>query len=174
MYRRAVVAGAVAVVTAGCTDRVHDLAASTPRDIAVRSRYVPEEPLVESESVRSRPPGVSTHVRSFDAREPARSAMRSGAETARSFVDATDFVRDGGDAVLVITQRLTDPGIDLRLGSVSRIGGRSIRIGVDEVGHRPGDGDPAVQTLLVRLADDRGPPRRVVVSVEDERVGVTV
>lgn len=174
MYRRAVVAGAVTLATAGCTDRVHDLAASTPRDLTVRSRYVPDDPLVENEGVQSRPPDMLTHALSFRSEEATTSVVRSDATTAQSFVEATRFVDEGGDAVLVVVQRLAAPGVDLRLGSVSRIGDRSLRIGVDEVGHRPGDDDPTVHTLFVRLTDDRGPPERVVVSVEDDRVGVTI
>lgn len=175
MYRRAVVAGAFAVATAGCTDRLHDLAASTPRDLAVRSRYVDDDPLVSAESVRARPPELSTHAASFRSAARARNAIRADADRTLSFVDATPFVDDGGDAVLVVVQRLAPSGLDVRLGSVSRIGDHALRIAADEIGHRPGDEDDlAVHTLLVRVADERGPPERVVVSVEGDRAGVTV
>ena len=174
MRRRAVVAGTFAVATAGCTDRVHDLAASTPRDLGVRSRYVPDDPLVDANSVRSRPHDIITHAVSFRSAAEATAAVRPDADDARSFVDETSFLDDGGSSVLVVTQRLTAPGVDLRLGSVNRIGDHSLRIGVDEVGHRPGDDDPTVQTLLVRVTDDRVPPTRIVVSVEGDRVGVTI
>ncbi len=174
MRRRAVVAGTFAVATAGCTDRVHDLAASTPRDLGVRSRYVPEDPLVTDESVRARPGEMVTHAVSIRSEAGAAGVFRSDAAAAWSFADETAFLDDGGESVLVVVQRLTTPGVDLRLGSVNRIGDRSIRVAVDEIGHRPGDGDPTVQTLLVRVTDDRGPPVRVVVSVEGDRVGVTI
>lgn len=175
MYRRAVLAGAFAVATAGCTDRLHDLAASTPRDLAVGSRYVDGDPLVPAESVRAGPPELPTHAVSFRSATETRRAVRADAERTLSFVDATPFVDDGGDAVLVVVQRLAPPGLDVRLGSVSRIGDHALRVAADEIGHRPGDEDDlAVHTLLVRLADERGPPERVVVSVEGDRAGVTV
>ena len=175
MDRRAVVAGAFAVATAGCTDRLHDLAASTPRDLAVTSRYVDDDPLVAAKGVRARPSELSTHALGFRSPGRARDTILADAEGTLSFVDATPFVDDGGDAVLVILQRLAPPGLDVRLGSVSRIGDRALRVAADEVGHRPGEeDDPAVHTLLVRLADERGPPERVVVSVEGDRAGVTV
>ena len=174
MRRRAVVAGTFAVATAGCTDRVHDLAASTPRDLGVRSRYVPEDPLVAAESVRARPAGMVTHAVSIRSAGEAGGVFRSDAPAARSFADGTAFLDDGGESVLGVAQRLSAPGVDRRLGSVNRIGDRSLRVAVDEVGHRPGDDDPAIQTLLVRLTDARGPPARVVVSVEGDRVGVTI
>ena len=175
MYRRGVVAGAFAVATAGCTDRLHDLAASTPRDLGVGSRYVDDDPLVPEKSVRARSSELPTHALAFRSSTAANRAILADAGRTPSFVDATPFVDDGGDAVLVILQRLAPPGLDVRLGSVSRIGDRALRITADEVGHRPGDeDDPAVHTLLVRLADERGPPERVVVSVEGDRAGVTV
>ncbi|GAA0517646.1 hypothetical protein SAMN04488066_11097 [Halorubrum aquaticum] len=175
MYRRAVVAGALAVATAGCTDRIHDLAASTPRDIAVRSRYVDDDPLVPERSVRTQPPELLTHALSFRSAARARGALLADAERTLSFVESTPFVDDGGEAVLVIAQRLAPPGIDVRLGSVSRIGDRALRVAADEIGHRPGDEDDlAVHTLLVRLTDGRGPPERVVVSIEGDRAGVTI
>ncbi|RAW46059.1 hypothetical protein DQW50_06210 [Halorubrum sp. 48-1-W] len=175
MYRRALVVGALAVATAGCTDRLHDLAASTPRDLAVASRYVDDDPLVPAESVRAQPPGLPTHALAFRSSTGAKRAILGDAERTLSFVDATPFVDDGGDAVLVVLQRLAPPGLDVRLGSVSRIGDRALRVTADEIGHRPGDeDDPAVHTLLVRLADGRGQPERVVVSVEGDRAGVTV
>ncbi|WP_281195912.1 hypothetical protein [Halorubrum sp. F4] len=175
MYRRAVVAGTFAVATVGCTDRLHDLAASTPRDLSVGSRYVDDDPLVPVESVRAGPPELPTHAVSFRSADRARDAIRADADRTLSFVDATSFIDDGGDAVLVVVQRLAPPGLDVRLGSVSRIGDHALRIAADEIGHRPGDEDElAVHTLLVRLADERGPPKRVVVSVEGDRTGVTV
>jgi hypothetical protein len=175
MYRRAVVAGTLAVATAGCTDRIHDLAASAPGDIRVRSRYVDRDPLVPERSVRALPPELLTHALSFRTAAAARRTIRPDAEATLSFVDATGFVDDGGGAVIVIAQRLAPAGLDVRLGSVSRIGERALRVAADEIGHRPGDEDDlAVHTLLVRLADERGPPERVVVSIEGDRAGVTV
>jgi hypothetical protein len=175
MYRRAVVAGAFAVATAGCTDRIHDLAAPAPGDIGVRSRYVDGDPLTPEESVRSQPPELLTHALSFRSAAAARGAVRPGAARTRSFVDATPFVDDRGEAVLVLAQRLAPPGLDVRLGSVNRIGDRALRVAADEIGHRPGNEDElAVHTLLVRLTDERGPPERVVVSIEGDRAGVTI
>ncbi|MES3160533.1 MAG: hypothetical protein PPP55_03070 [Halorubrum sp.] len=174
MNRRAVVTGVFAAATAGCTDRIHDVAASTPRDLGVRSRYLPDDPLVAAESVRSRPKDMITHVVSARSEPGATAMMRPDAAEARAFAEATSFVDDGGEAVLVVAQRLTAPGVDLRLGSVSRVGTHSLRVAIDEVGHRPGDDDPTVQTLLIRLADSRGAPERVVVSVGGERAGVTI
>lgn len=175
MYRRAVVAGTFAVATAGCTDRIHDLAASTPRDLAVGSRYVADDPLIPAESVRTGPPELLTHALSFRSAVGARGTIRPDADRTLSFVESTPFVDDEGDAVLVIAQRLAPPGLDVRLGSVSRIGDRALRVAADEIGHRPGDEDDlVVHTLLVRLADERGPPERVVVSIEGDRAGVTV
>lgn len=174
MYRRAVVAGTVAVATAGCTDRVHDLAASTPGDIGVVSRYVPDDPLVDSRSVREEPDGIRTHALSFTATAGARAAIRDDADGALSFVEATPFVGDGGRAVLVVAQRLTAPGIEVRLGAVSRTADRALRVAVDEIGRRPGDGDPVPRTLLVRVTDERGTPDRIVVSIEGDRAGVTI
>ncbi|MFC7187899.1 hypothetical protein [Halorubrum yunnanense] len=176
MYRRAVVAVAVSAATAGCVDRLHDLAASTPRDLAVRSRYVDGNPLADGQSVLSRPAELITHAASFRSTAAARSALRPGAAEARAFVDATAFVDDGGEAVLVAAQRLTVPEVELRLGAISRTGDRSLRIAVDRIGVR-GDvepDDPVVKTLLVRLTDERGPPKRIVVSIDGDRAGVTV
>lgn len=173
MKRRAVVIGVCAAVTAGCTDRLHDVAASTPGDIDVRSRYINEDPLVESHRLDTRPAGTETHVLSFRSAESANGTLSSDADDARTFVSETAFVDDGGRAVLVLVQRLASPGIDVRLGSVSRIGDRALRVGVDEVG-TPIDEEPTVHTLLVRLVDERGPPERITVSVEGDRVSVSV
>lgn len=176
MHRRAVVAGVLTVATAGCVDRLHDLAASTPRDLGVRSRYVDGNPLVDGQSVRDRPAEIVTHAASFRSSAAARNALRPDAAEAGAFVDATAFVDDGGEAVLVVAQRLTAPEVELRLGAVSRTGDRSLRIAVDRVGVR-GDvetDDPVVKTLLIRLTDERGPPERVVVSIDGDRAGVTV
>ncbi|WP_418281872.1 hypothetical protein [Halorubrum sp. DTA98] len=173
MDRRAVVLGTLTAVTAGCTDRLHDVAASTPSNIDVRSRYVPDDPLVESESITGHPASIETHVVSFRAVDRATDALAPGSPDVREFVSGTDFVDDGGRFVLLVVQRLTSPAVDLRLGSVSRIGDRALRIAIDEVG-TPRDADPVVQTVLVRLADARGPPERVTVSVESDRVSVTI
>lgn len=133
------------------------------------------DPLVPEESVRTQPPELLTHALSFRSAAAARRAIRPGAERTLSFVGSTPFVDDAGDAVLVIAQRLAPPGLDVRLGSVSRIGDRALRVAADEIGHRPGDEDDlVVHTLLVRLTDERGPPERVVVSIEGDRAGVTV
>ncbi|MDZ5812716.1 hypothetical protein U4E84_15325 [Halorubrum sp. AD140] len=176
MYRRAAVAGALSVATAGCVDRLHDVAASTPRDLGVRSRSVDGDPLVDGQSVRSQPEEVATHAAAFRSSAAARNALRPDAGEAREFVDVTAFVADGGGAVLVVAQRLTAPAVHLRLGGVSRVGDRSLRIAVDETAVR-GDvdaDDPVVRTLLLRLTDERGPPERVLVSVDGDRAGVTV
>jgi hypothetical protein len=176
MKRRALVAGLLAVAGAGCTDRLHDLAASTPRDLAVRSRYVDGNPLVEGQSVRSLPEELLTHAASFRSESEAKAAVLPGESETLAFVEATSFVGDGGESILVAAQRLTAPEVQLRLGSVSRTGDRSLRIAVDIAGVR-GDvetDDPAVKTLLLRLTDEQGTPERVVVSIEGDRAGVTV
>ncbi|WP_200530948.1 hypothetical protein [Halorubrum sp. LN27] len=176
MKRRAVVAGLCAVASAGCTDRLRDLAASTPRDLAVRSRYVDGDPLVEGQSVRSLPEGLLTHAASFRSKSTANAAVRPGQPETTAFVEETSFVDDGGGSVLVAAQRLTAPEVELRLGSVSRTGDRSLRVAVDVAGVR-GEvetDDPVVKTLLLRLTDERGPPERVVVSIDGDRAGVTV
>jgi hypothetical protein len=176
MYRRAVVVGACSLATAGCVDRLHDLAASTPRDIGVRSRYVDGNPLPDSRSVLGRPEGILTHAASFRSSGAAKGAFRPDAAEALDFADSTAFVDDGGDAVLVVAQRLTAPAVQLRLGAVSRIGDHSLRIAVDQVGVR-GDidpDDPVVKTLLIRLTDERGTPKRIIVTVDGDRAGVTV
>ncbi|EMA65993.1 hypothetical protein C461_12498 [Halorubrum aidingense JCM 13560] len=178
MHRRAVVVGALSVATAGCVDRLHDVAASTPRDLRVRSRYVDGNPLVDGQSVHDRPEELLTHAASFSSGADARAAVRPDAAATRAFVDETAFVDDGGGAVLVVAQRLAAPAVELRLGSISRTGDRSLRVAVEEAGVR---GDPDVaddelvaKTLLLRLTDDRGPPARVVVSVDGDRAGVTI
>ncbi|MFC7323553.1 hypothetical protein ACFQMF_03035 [Halorubrum rutilum] len=176
MYRRGIVAGALALATAGCVDRLHDVAAATPADLAVRSRYVDGNPLVDGRSVLARPEGLSTHATSFRSAAAARGALKANAAASREFVGRTDFADGGGDAVLVIAQRLTAPAVRLRLGGVSRIGDRSLRIAVDRGGVR-GEietDDPVVKTLLLRLSDERGPPERVIVAVGGERAGITV
>ena len=176
MHRRAVVVGALTAATAGCVDRLHDLAASTPRDLAVRSRYVDGNPLVDGRSVLDLPVEIVTHAASFRSSGAATGALRPDAAEARAFVDATAFVDDGGAAVLVVAQRLTAPEVELRLGAISRTGDRSLRIAVDRTGVR-GDvetDDPVVKTLLIRLTDEQGPPARVVVSIDGDRAGVTV
>ncbi|MFO8116247.1 MAG: hypothetical protein R6U01_12975 [Halorubrum sp.] len=176
MHRRAVAVGACSVFTAGCVDRLHDLAASTPRDLAVRSRFVDGNSLVDGRSALDRPAGMVTHAASFRSSAEARRALRPDAAESRAFADATAFVDDGGEAVLLVAQRLTAPAVELRLGAISRTGDRSLRIAVDETGVR-GDvdpDDPVVKTLLLRLADERGPPKRLVVSVDGDRAGVTV
>ncbi|WP_418285533.1 hypothetical protein [Halorubrum sp. DTA46] len=176
MRRRAVVVGALTLSSAGCVDRLHDVAASTPRDLRVRSRYVDGNPLAEGQSIHSRPEELPTHAVSFRSPTGARRAIRPDAESAMAFVAETSFVDDGGASVLVVAQRLAAPAVELRLGSVSRTGGRSLRIAVDEAGPRgePNDDELVVKTLLVRLTDDRGPPARVVVSIDGERAGVTI
>ena len=176
MYRRALLAGALAVATAGCVDRIHDIAASTPRDLGVRSRYVDGNPMVESRSVLARPEELLTHAASFRSASSARGALKPDATESREFVERTDFVDDGGDAVLVIAQRLTAPEVRLRLGGISRTGDRSLRVAVDQGGVR-GDvepDEPVVKTLLLRLSDERGPPERVTVVIGDGRAGITV
>ena len=176
MHRRAVVVGVLTAATAGCVDRLHDLAASTPRDLGVRSRSIDSNPLVDGQSVLDRPAEIVTHAASFRSSAGARSALRPDATETRAFVDAIAFVDDGGGAVLVVAQRLTAPAVALRLGAISRTGDRSLRIAVDRVGVR-GDVDTddlVVKTLLIRLTDERGPPERVVVSIDGDRAGVTV
>ncbi|QWC19007.1 hypothetical protein [Halorubrum sp. 2020YC2] len=175
MYRRAAVAGALAVATAGCVDRLHDVAASTPRDLGVRSRYVDGNPMVDSRSVLARPEELLTHAASFRSAAAARGALKPDATESRAFVERTDFV-DDGDAILVIAQRLTVPEVQLRLGGISRTGDHSLRIAVDQGGVR-GDvetDEPVVKTLLLRLTDERGPPERVMVVIGDGRAGITV
>ncbi|WP_128903957.1 hypothetical protein [Halorubrum amylolyticum] len=175
MKRRAVVAG-LAVASAGCTDRLHDIAASTPRDLAVRSRYVDGNPLVDGRSVRARPAELLTHAASFRSAAAARGAVRPDTAETLRFVDRTDFVDDGGDAVLVVAQRLTAPEVQLRLGGISRTGDRDLRVAVDQAGVR-GEietDNPVVKTLLLRLSDERGPPERVIVTIGGERAGITV
>ncbi|TKX47386.1 hypothetical protein EXE41_05640 [Halorubrum sp. SD690R] len=176
MYRRAVVSGALAVATAGCVDRLHDVAASTPRDLGVRSRYVDGNPMIDARSVLARPEELPTHAASFRSAAAARGALKPDATESRAFVERTDFVDDGGDAILVIAQRLTAPEVRLRLGGISRTGDHSLRIAVDQGGVRGEiDADePVVKTLLLRLADERGPPERVIVAIGDERAGITV
>ncbi|WP_434521066.1 hypothetical protein [Halorubrum sp. AS12] len=176
MYRRAVVAGALSLATAGCVDRLHDVAASTPRDLGVRSRYVDGNPMVDSRSVLARPEELLTHAASFRSASAARGALKPEATESRRFVERTEFVGDGGDAILVIAQRLTVPEAKLRLGGISRTGDHSLRIAVDQGGVR-GEvetEDPVVKTLLIRLTDERGPPERVIVSIGGGRAGVTV
>ncbi|SDG09601.1 hypothetical protein SAMN04488067_11534 [Halorubrum xinjiangense] len=176
MYRRAVVAGAAAVATAGCVDRLHDVAASTPRDIGVRSRYVDGNPMVDSRSVLARPEELLTHAASFRSASSAHGALKPDATASREFVDRTDFVDDGGDAVLVIAQRLTAPEVRLRLGGISRTGDHSLRIAIDQGGVR-GEvetDEPVVKTLLLRLTDERGPPERAIVVIGDGRAGITL
>jgi hypothetical protein len=176
MHRRAVVVGVCSLATAGCVDRLHDLAASTPRDLGVRSRYVDGNPLVEGRSVLDRPAEIITHAASFRSSAAAKGSLRSDAAETRAFVDSTAFVDDGGEAVLVVAQRLTAPEVELRLGAISRTGDRSLRIAVDQTGVR-GEIDPdepVVKTLLIRLADERGTPKRIVVSIDGDRAGVTV
>ena len=176
MYRRAVVAGALAVATGGCVDRLHDVAASTPRDLGVRSRYVDGNPMVDDQSVLARPEELLTHAASFRSASSARGALKPDATESRDLVERTDFVDDGGDAVLVIAQRLTAPEVELRLGGISRTGDHSLRIAVDQTGVR-GEvetDDPVVKTLLLRLTDERGPPERVIVVIGDGRAGITI
>ncbi|ELZ47595.1 hypothetical protein C463_02486 [Halorubrum californiense DSM 19288] len=176
MYRRAVVAGTLAVATAGCVDRLHDVAASTPRDLGVRSRYVDGNPMVDERSVLARPAELLTHAASFRSASSARSALKPDAIESREFVDRTEFVDDGGDAILVIAQRLTPPEVRLRLGGISRTGDHSLRIAVDQGGVR-GEvetDEPVVKTLLLRLTDERGPPERVIVVIGAGRAGITV
>ncbi|PHQ39474.1 hypothetical protein DJ69_05910 [Halorubrum persicum] len=176
MKRRAAVAGILGVASAGCTDRLHDLAASTPRDLAVRSRYVDGNPLVEGQSVRSLPEELVTHAASFRSKSEAKAAVLPGQPETMAFVEETSFVDDGGGSVIVAAQRLTAPEVELRLGSISRTGERSLRIAVDIAGVR-GEvetDDPVVKTLLLRLTDERGPPERIIVSIEGDRAGVTV
>lgn len=173
MKRRGVVAGALAVATAGCVDRIHDVAASTPRDIDVRSRYVGTDPLIESESIVSATAGAETHARAYTAAADATAVTITEADAVHEFIAGTAFVDDGGEAVLLVVQRLAPPSLDLRLGSVSRTRTHALRIAVDEVGTRHED-DPVVHTLLLRLTDGRGPPERITVSVGGDRTSVTV
>ncbi|GAA0543179.1 hypothetical protein ABNG02_00785 [Halorubrum ejinorense] len=176
MYRRAVVAGAFAVATAGCIDRLHDVAASTPRDLGVRSRFVDGNPLVDAQSVLNRPEELLTHAASYRSAAAARGALKADATESRRFVERTEFADDGGDAVLVVAQRLTAPAVTLRLGGISRTGDHSLRIAVDQTGVR-GEvetDDPVVKTLLLRLSDERGPPKRVTVALGGQRASVTV
>lgn len=176
MYRRVVVAGALAAATGGCVDRLHDVAASTPSDLGVRSRYVDGNPMVDARSVLARPEELLTHAASFRSASSARGALKPDATASREFVDRTDFVGDGGDAVLVIAQRLTAPEVRLRLGGVSRTGDHSLRIAVDQGGVR-GEvetDEPVVKTLLMRLTDERGLPERVIVVIGDGRAGITL
>jgi hypothetical protein len=171
-----VVAGTFAVATAGCVDRLHDVAASTPRDLGVRSRFIDGNPLVDGQSVLDRPEELVTHAASFRSAAAARGALTPDATESREFVERTDFVDDGGDAVLVIAQRLTAPEVKLRLGGISRTGDHSLRIAVDQSGVR-GEvetDDPVVKTLLLRLSDERGPPERVIVVIGDGRAGITI
>ena len=176
VYRRAAVAGLLATATAGCVDRLHDVAASTPGDLAVRSRYVDGNPMVDGQSVLDRPEELLTHAASFRSAAAARGALRTDATESRRFVEETEFVDDGGDAVLVVAQRLTAPEVRLRLGGISRTGDHSLRIAVDQTGVRGeiDPDDPVVKTLLIRLTDDRGPPERVIVALGGQRAGVTV
>ena len=176
MRRRAVVVGALALASAGCVDRLHDVAASTPRDLRVRSRYVDGNPLVDRQSIHSRPEELPTHAVSFRSDDDARRAISPDAESTLTFVAETSFLDAGGESVLVAAQRLTAPEVKLRLGSVSRTGERSLRVALDEAGPRgePDDDELVVKTLLLRLTDERGPPARVVVSVNGERAGVTI
>ncbi|ELZ45303.1 hypothetical protein C464_12485 [Halorubrum coriense DSM 10284] len=176
MYRRAVVAGALAAATPGCVDRLHDVAASAPGDLSVRSRYVDGNPMVDARSVLARPEELLTHAASFRSASSARNALKSDATESREFVERTDFVDDGGEAVLLIAQRLTAPEVRLRLGGISRTGDHSLRIAVDQGGVR-GEvetDEPVVKTLLMRLTDERGPPERVIVVVGGQRAGITV
>lgn len=176
MKRRAVVAGLCAVASAGCTDRIRDVVASTPRDLAVRSRYIDGDPLVEGQSVRSAPEEIVTHAASFRSRAAAMAAVQPGNSETEEFVEETAFVDDDGESVLVVAQRLTAPEVEVRLGSISRTGERSLRIGVDLAGVR-GDietDDPVVKTLLLRLTDEQGTPKRVIVSIDGDRAGVTI
>jgi hypothetical protein len=176
MYRRAVVAGVLSLATAGCVDRLHDLAASTPRDLRVRSRYIDGNPLSDGQSVLDRPAEIITHAASFRSIDSAKRALRPDAAEARTFVESTAFVDDGGAAVLVVAQRLTAPEVELRLGAISRTGDHSLRIAVDQTGVR-GEIDPdepVVKTLLIRLTDERGTPNRIIVSIDGDRAGVTV
>ena len=170
------VVGTLAVATAGCVDRLHDVAASTPGDLGVRSRYVDGNPMVDGRSVLARPEELLTYAASFRSAAAALGALTPDASASRRFVERTDFVADGGDAVLVIGQRLTAPEVRLRLGGISRTGDRSLRIAVDRSGVR-GEvetDEPVVKTLLIRLTDERGPPERVIVAIGDGRAGVTV
>ncbi|WP_144926060.1 hypothetical protein [Halorubrum salsamenti] len=176
MKRRAVAAGLLAVASAGCTDRLHDLAASTPQDLGVRSRYVDGDPLVEGQSVRSLPEELLTHAASFRSKPEAKAAVLPDQPETMTFVEATSFADDGGESVLVAAQRLTAPEVELRLGSISRTGDHSLRVAVDQAGVR-GEvetDDPVVKTLLLRLTDERGPPERVIVSIGGQRAGVTI
>lgn len=177
MYRRGVVVGALAVATAGCTDRLRDVAASTPRDLDVRSRYVDGNPLVDGQSIRALPPEIHVHAASYRSRDAALAASRPDATETRSFVDATGFVDDGGESILVVAQRLTAPEVQLRLGAISRVGDGALRVALDQSGPDVDVeklDDPVVKTLLLRLTDGQGTPTRVVVSVDGERAGVTI
>mgnify|MGYP006926898964 CR=1 FL=1 len=176
MYRRAVIAGTLAAATAGCIDRLHDVAASTPGDLGVRSRFIDGNPMIDRKSVLDRPEGLLTHAASFQSANSAKSALKPGATDSREFVERTEFVDDGGDAILLVAQRLTAPAVTLRLGGISRTGDHSLRVAVDQTGVR-GEietDDPVVKTLLLRLTDERGPPSRVTVALGGQRASVTV
>lgn len=173
MRRRAVIVGALATLTAGCTDRIHDVAATTPGDVDVTSRYVDGDPLVDDHGVEGQPEGMETYAGSFRSHDEAAAVVDADVEAASAFVDRTEFVDDGGRSILLVVQRLTTPSIDLRLGSISRIGDHALRVAVDEVGHVDDEG-PVVQTLFLRLVDERGVPERVTVSVDGDRASVTV
>jgi hypothetical protein len=132
--------------------------------------------LVDGQSVLDRPEELVTHAASFRSAAAARGALTPDATESREFVERTDFVDDGGDAVLVIAQRLTAPEVKLRLGGISRTGDHSLRIAVDQSGVR-GEvetDDPVVKTLLLRLSDERGPPERAIVVIGDGRAGITI
>ena len=142
----------------------------------MRSRFIDGNPLVDGQSVLDRPEELVTHAASFRSAAAARGALTPDATESREFVERTDFVDDGGDAVLVIAQRLTAAEVQLRLGGISRTGDHSLRIAVDQSGVR-GEietDDPVVKTLLLRLSDERGPPERAIVVIGDGRAGITI
>ncbi|GAB6879646.1 hypothetical protein JCM17823_19200 [Halorubrum gandharaense] len=159
---------------AGCVDRIHDLSATTPGDVDVRSRSLNGDVLTESTGIAGR--AASVHAASFTAAEGATDALSPDSDdydAAAAFVDDTEFLDDGGGSVLVAAQRVTTPAVELRLGSVSRTSRESLRIAVDEIGHG-GPDDEVVKTLLIRLTDRRGTVERVTVSFGGERASVTL
>jgi len=172
MRRRPVIAGALSALTAGCTDRLHDVAASTPGDVGVTTRSIDGDPLVDERSVEAATLDVA--VSSFRSGDAAAAAVDPAYPDARGFVEATPFVDDGGDAVLITAGHRVPKAVDARLGSVSRIGDHGLRIAVDEVGHPPPNAETAPQTLLVRIADERGPPERVTVEFDGDYASVTI
>lgn len=177
MHRRAVVVGALTIATAGCTDRLRDVAASAPQDLGVRSNYVNGNPLVDGQSILGLPAEIHVYAASYRSRDAALRALHPDATETRSFVNKTEFIGDDGESILVVAQRLTAPEVELRLGAISRIGDNALRVALDQSGPDVNVeelDEPVVKTLLLRLTDRQGTPERVIVSVDNERAGVTI